>query len=138
MPPNTGGPLLPVARQLRAVGDREKLPRCHTGGHRWRHAPHCEPQALDAPPWTSSIQIVYTEEAAFEWDARKNAASRRNHGIDFGDAAHLFNGPIAEAPDDRDDREVRMIATRRIISARRATSNESQAYYQAIYGQAGV
>ena len=107
-------------------------------------------------PWTSSIQIVYTEEVAFEWDARKNAANRRNHGIDFADAARLFNGPIAEAPDDRDDQEVRMIAfgelgprviaavytwrgeTRRIISARRATSNESQAYYQALYGQAGV
>jgi uncharacterized DUF497 family protein len=76
---------------------------------------------------------------AFEWDARKNAANRRKHGIDFRDAARIFDGPVVEARDEREDREVRMIAfgalghrviavvytwrggTCRIISARRAT-----------------
>ena len=90
---------------------------------------------------------------AFEWDARKNAANRRKHGIDFVEAVSIFDGPVVEGPDEREDREVRIIAfgtlgprvavvytwrgeTCRIISARRATSNEKKAYYEALHGQA--
>jgi uncharacterized DUF497 family protein len=47
---------------------------------------------------------------AFDWDARKNAANRRKHGIDFVDAVRIFDGPIVEGPDEREDHEVRMIA----------------------------
>ena len=93
---------------------------------------------------------------AFEWDARKNAVNRRKHGIDFVDAVRIFDGPIVEGPDEREDQEVRVIAfgalglrviavvyawrgeTCRIISARKATSNERKAYYQALHGQADV
>ena len=78
----------------------------------------------------------------FEWDARKNAANRRKHGIDFVDAVRIFDGPIIEGPDEREDQEVRVYtwrgATCRIISARRATSNEREAYYQALDGRADV
>ena len=88
-----------------------------------------------------SIQFVYTEGSGVRMDARKNAANRRKHGIDFADAAPIFDGPIVEGPDEREDQEVRMIAfgalglraiavvytgrgeSCRIISARRATSN---------------
>jgi uncharacterized DUF497 family protein len=93
---------------------------------------------------------------AFEWDARKNAVNRRKHGIDFRDAARIFDGPVVEARDEREDREDRMIAfgtlahrviavvytwrgeTCRLISARRATSHESEAYYQALHGPADL
>ena len=103
-------------------------------------------------PYNSSI----LKGVAFEWDARKNAANRRKHGIDFVDAVRIFDGPIVEGPDEREDQEVRVIAfgalgvrviavvytwrgeTCRIISARRATSNEREAYYQALHGRAGV
>ncbi|MFN0166599.1 MAG: BrnT family toxin [Bryobacteraceae bacterium] len=72
----------------------------------------------------------------------------RKHGIDFVDAVRIFDGPIVEGPDEREDQEARMIAfgalgllviavvytwcgeTCRIISARRATSHESKAYYE--------
>ena len=91
---------------------------------------------------------------AFEWDPRKNAANRRKHGIDFVDAVRVFGGSVVEAPDEREDQEFRLIAfgavglrvmavvytwrgeKRRIISARKATSNEKKAYYQALQGQA--
>ena len=87
---------------------------------------------------------------AFEWDARKNAANRRKHGIDFVDAVRIFDGPVVEGPDDRETREARVVAfgaigmhvlvvvytwrgdTYRIISARKATSGERKAYYKAI------
>lgn len=60
----------------------------------------------DVYPYTLSI----LEGVAFEWDARKNEANRRKHGIDFRDAARIFGGPIIEGPDEREDEEVRMIA----------------------------
>jgi uncharacterized protein len=93
---------------------------------------------------------------AFEWDARKNAANRRKHGIDFADAVRIFDGAIVKGPDEREDQEVRMIAfgtlglgviavvytwrgeTCRIISARRATSNERKAYYKVLHEQGEV
>jgi uncharacterized DUF497 family protein len=90
---------------------------------------------------------------AFEWDAKKNATNRRKHGIDFRDAARIFDGTVVEARDEREDRMIafgtlrhRIIAvvytwrgeTCRIISARKATSNESKAYYQALHGRADL
>jgi uncharacterized DUF497 family protein len=50
-------------------------------------------------------------ELSFEWDEDKNAANIKNHGIDFLDAALIFENPTLEAIDDRADYgEVRYIA----------------------------
>lgn len=87
----------------------------------------------------------------FEWDSDKRQANLEKHGVDFEDAARLFDGPVFERPDDREDYgEVRMIAfgevveivlavvytdrdsARRIVSARRATRNERKAYHAAL------
>jgi hypothetical protein len=92
-------------------------------------------------------------ELSFEWDKRKNAANIRNHGIDFLDAALIFENPTIEAIDDREDYgEVRYVAlgmsgemvlhvvyTRRsenvvrIISARKANRNDAKRYYREIF-----
>ena len=37
----------------------------------------------------------------FEWDGDKNAANIEKHGIDFGDARRIFEGPTLERVDDR-------------------------------------
>jgi uncharacterized DUF497 family protein/uncharacterized protein (DUF4415 family) len=42
-------------------------------------------------------------ELRFEWDGEKNTANIKNHGIDFLDAALIFENPILEAVDDRAD-----------------------------------
>jgi len=83
----------------------------------------------------------------FEWDAAKNRANIRKHGIDFADAARIFDGLVLERADDRFDYgEERIVAVgevegrtilvvysrrggnRRIISARKASRNERQSY----------
>ena len=87
----------------------------------------------------------------FEWDGRKNAVNLAKHGIDFADAARMFEGPVLERLDDREDygetriaavglvegRELFIVYTvrgenRRIISARKANRHERQAYHQAL------
>jgi len=98
--------------------------------------------------------IVYTPvmEPGYEWDPEKNEENIRKHGIDFRTAVRIFAGPVLERRDDRFDYgEVRMAAIgvvdgiemtvyttdrgkrRRLISARKATRDERQAYYHAIY-----
>jgi len=92
-------------------------------------------------------------ELSFEWDKQKNAANIRNHGIDFLDAALIFENPTIEAVDDREDHgEVRYAAlglsgemvlhvvyTRRsenivrIISARKANRDDAERYYREIF-----
>jgi uncharacterized DUF497 family protein len=89
-------------------------------------------------------------ELSFEWDEEKNAANLENHGIDFLDAALIFENPTIEAVDDRDDYgELRMIALGlsgetvllvvytwrgeniiRIISARRVNRDDTEKYYR--------
>jgi uncharacterized protein len=50
-------------------------------------------------------------ELSFEWDEEKNASNVENHGIDFLDAALIFENPTIEAIDDRADYgELRCIA----------------------------
>ena len=87
----------------------------------------------------------------FEWDARKNAANFTKHGIDFEDACSIFQGPVLEHIDDRQDyAETRIAAVgvvegkelfvvytfreqhRRIISARKANRHEREAYRKAL------
>ena len=90
----------------------------------------------------------------FEWDENKRRSNLSKHGIDFVDAAKIFNRPVLERIDNRYDdyEETRIVAlgevngvvlfvvyawrgeVRRIISARRATKRERNKYYQTIYG----
>lgn len=41
--------------------------------------------------------------SGLEWDAAKNAANVAKHGINFGDAARIFEGPVLEQIDIRRD-----------------------------------
>lgn len=85
----------------------------------------------------------------FTWDEAKRRANLDKHGLDFADAHKVFAGPIVLFEDDRDDYgEQRMIAvgllealvvlivhvetddTIRIISMRKADSDETDLYYQ--------
>jgi hypothetical protein len=92
-------------------------------------------------------------ELRLEWDEEKNAANIKNHGIDFLDAALIFENPTIEVIDDREDYgELRCIAlglsgetvlhvvyTRRsenvvrIISARKANRRDAEKYYCEIF-----
>ncbi len=90
---------------------------------------------------------------SFEWDEEKNAANIENHGVDFLDAALIFESPMIEAIDDRVDYgELRFIALGlsgeailhvvytwraeniiRIISARKANRHDAENYYREIF-----
>ena len=92
----------------------------------------------------------------FEWDEKKNKANRAKHGLGFEDACGIFDGPVVTAPDDRQDYgEQRLISygavapqeviavvyTRRsgrnrLISARKASLKERQAYHAYLEQQA--
>ena len=39
----------------------------------------------------------------FEWDEQKNEVNIGKHGFDFADAQEIFNGPILEGVDRRED-----------------------------------
>jgi uncharacterized DUF497 family protein len=97
----------------------------------------------------SVYTIVYSL-VRFEWDAAKAARNLEGHGVDFRDAVRIFGGPTLERLDDRVDYgEDRWVALGlmdttvlavvytergdgyRIISARRATTYEEKAYFQA-------
>ena len=88
---------------------------------------------------------------AFEWDEDKRARNLDKHGVDFVDAVLLFDGPTLERVDARRSYgETRVVAlgevngivlcvvyaprgeTVRIISARKASRHERQAYYARI------
>lgn len=90
----------------------------------------------------------------FEWDENKRAANLAKHGIDFVRAARIFQNPVLERIDDRDDYgEQRLIAigywetdsvvvvstwrgtNRRIISAWKAGADEQEFYQQAFAGR---
>ena len=91
---------------------------------------------------------------AFEWDPKKNGFNLFKHGIDFQDAAEVFDRPYLERVDDRFDYgEQRLIAfgemgphviavvyvwrgeRRRLVSARRATRAERKAFFEVIHGK---
>lgn len=84
----------------------------------------------------------------FEWDDAKNASNVEKHGINFEDVIAIWEGPVLVGFSHRDgeDRwiaigmvdgvEIAVIYTergtvRRLISARRARTNERRAYHQA-------
>lgn len=89
--------------------------------------------------------------AAIEYDPRKNRANLAKHGIDFETAARIWAGWVFERRDNRRDyREERTIALgaveervvvvvytwrgmkRRLISARKANSDERKIYAAAL------
>lgn len=90
----------------------------------------------------------------FEWDDAKNARNLAKHGIDFDDAIGIWDGPVLTRASDRDGeprwvavgavegRELAVVYTLRgdanercrIISARRARTNERRDYRTAFPG----
>jgi uncharacterized DUF497 family protein len=85
----------------------------------------------------------------YTWDETKRQANLKKHGLDFADAEKVFAGPLLLINDDRADYgEQRMIgiglldclvvlivhvesdATIRIISMRRADSDETDLFYR--------
>jgi uncharacterized DUF497 family protein len=93
-------------------------------------------------------------EFAFQWDEEKNEQNIRNHGIDFNDAQEIFYGPTIECLDaDHSAEEERYTAygmatgrvlrvtytmrgeVYRLISARKADSNDTRRYYEHVFGQ---
>jgi uncharacterized DUF497 family protein len=92
-------------------------------------------------------------ELSFEWDEEKNVANIKNHGVDFLDAALIFENPTLEVIDQRADyAEVRYIAFGlsgvsvlqvvytwrgeniiRIISAWKANRYDTEKYYREIF-----
>lgn len=88
----------------------------------------------------------------FEWDEKKNEINVRVHGIDFADAADIFNHPMLTQEDDRARYgEARWVSIGwihaligvvvytervgdviRIISARKATNHEVRRYEKTV------
>ena len=87
----------------------------------------------------------------FEWDESKRRANTRKHGIDFLEAALIFEGEILEAIDDRDNYgEERLVALGlsgmsvlrvtytvrgskiRLISAQKASKHDQKRYFENI------
>lgn len=91
----------------------------------------------------------------YEWDEKKNVANRNAHGLDFADAPRVLEGFVLEVEDKRYDydetrfnslgllegRVVHITHTprgedvTRIISMRKATTDEEKIYFEAIYGE---
>lgn len=93
---------------------------------------------------------------AFEWDDNKNATNRQKHGVSFGEAVTIFDGPILTHPDERHHSEVREIsfgrlggevvvcvvhtrrgARTRLISARKASKAERKLFDEYLEKAAG-
>ena len=91
----------------------------------------------------------------FEWDENKRLENLEKHGVDFIRAAVIFDGPVIEDIDDREDyRETRYRAlghggdeffaviytwrdkSRRIISAWKAGENGKRKYQAILSGRA--
>lgn len=88
---------------------------------------------------------------SYEWDEPKRQINIQKHGIDFMDVPRIFDGDVVILPDERFEYgEARFIAIGllknhvivvaytergeniRLISARKATKNEENYYYQQI------
>jgi uncharacterized protein len=89
--------------------------------------------------------------ADVDFDPKKNLSNLRKHGVDFPTAARIWEGFVVEREDDRrdygetrllslgtvDDRIVLVVHTwrgekRRLISARKANSDEQKIYRTAL------
>jgi len=94
----------------------------------------------------------------FEWDEQKNQANIKKHGMNFADAHKVFEYPMLVNLDDRQDyREDRWIGvglmdmrvvvivftepdenTIRVVSFRKATSDERKRYERAYQDEFGT
>ncbi len=94
----------------------------------------------------------------FEWDKQKNRANAEKHGLDFADAYKVFESPMLVKLDDRKDygedrwigvglMDMRVVVivftepkenTVRVISFRKATSDERKRYEQAYKDEFGT
>ncbi len=94
----------------------------------------------------------------FEWDEYKNESNIEKHGLDFGDAAEIFDGPMLIAFDTRRDYgeerwiglgliEYRVVVvvytyrdtnTVRVISLRKALQHEKYQYEKFIRNRLGT
>jgi uncharacterized protein len=131
--------------------------------HRGQSSVHLEEGSPSTMLAMHNLDGVYTfvyhgssdvmAELSFEWDEEKNAANIKNHGIDFLDAALIFENPTIEAIDDQTDYgELRCVALGlsgeivlhvvytwrgenaiRIISARKANRHDAERYYREIF-----
>ncbi len=91
----------------------------------------------------------------FEWDESKRRAVKRRHGIDFGDVARAFQGPVVEDYDyehsETEDRWYSLVLLSgrviivsyayrgeaiRLITARPASPLEAGRYWEAVFGDA--
>jgi len=93
-----------------------------------------------------------------EWDKQKNGANVEKHGLDFADAYKVFESPMLIKSDDRKDygedrwigiglMDLRVVVivftepkakTVRVISFRKATSDERKRYEQAYKDEFGT
>jgi hypothetical protein len=100
----------------------------------------------------SDAQLEFLVSDGFEWDESKSNANHLKHGIAFGEASELFDGPVIVGRSDRNNEErwvaVGMTQERivtviftirnhviRIISARHPRPNERRAYREASLGR---
>jgi hypothetical protein len=94
----------------------------------------------------------------FEWDPQKNATNLQKHGLDFADAHFVFDHPMLVKLDDREEYEgdrsigIGLLALRvvvviftephsdtiRLISFRKATSDERKRYEKAYQDEFGA
>jgi hypothetical protein len=94
----------------------------------------------------------------FEWDKRKNQANIEKHGLDFADVSKVFQSPMLVKIDDREDygedrwigiglMDMRVIViiftepkdnTIRVVSFRKATTDERKRYEQAYKDEFGT
>ena len=92
------------------------------------------------------------------WDKQKNSANVEKHGLDFSDARQVFEAPMLVRLDDRKDygedrwvgiglMDMRVVVivftepkenTIRVISFRKATSDERQQYEQTYKNEFGT
>ena len=94
---------------------------------------------------------AYTTTVGYEWDAKKASSNLRRHGVDFADAAAVFEDESALTIDDDDLDEKRFVTigmdalarvlvvvytwrgdTIRMISARDATPTERRKYAEGL------
>jgi uncharacterized protein len=86
----------------------------------------------------------------YEWDLAKAQSNVEKHGVSFEQASQIFDGPVLQRRDARQRGEVRYIAygafagdvlavvytmrgaNRRLISARRASREEREAYNRSL------
>jgi hypothetical protein len=96
-------------------------------------------------------KCAYTAIVVYEWDPKKATSNLRKHGVDFADAAIVFEDKSAVTIDDDDPDEKRFVTIGmdvlarvlvvvytwrvekiRIISARNATPDERREYEEGL------